>query len=285
MKYLLALILLLSSSVAMTDSGAYRVEVIIFRDLRSIAEPEEISELRSFSQFPALQEDVVVPEPGNEGSASENLESTEGERASELRDGKITAELFDAALVEMDFTDNLLNVDLPDDLHIIMQKSDHMDNIWRRLNSSNNYRPLNYVSWQQNRTDYYPAMRIHDEQLIATRLHAPTATMNQGLDTNEPITDRQDSYYRLDGTVQLRRSRFLHLFLDLEYRQTTPNAPDQPVDDILEASVVSGPNTTHRVFKLKQNRQIRQGATQYFDTPYFGALILVSTVSTQKNGE
>jgi hypothetical protein len=41
----------------------------------------------------------------------------------------------------------------------------------------------------------------------------------------------------------------------------------------------SGSDTVHGVFALKQNRQIRTGELQYFDTPYFGVLVLVSAIA------
>jgi hypothetical protein len=33
---------------------------------------------------------------------------------------------------------------------------------------------------------------------------------------------------------------------------------------------------TYQVFQIRQNRQVRTGQMQYFDTPQFGVLVLVT---------
>ena len=102
------------------------------------------------------------------------------------------------------------------------------------------------------------------------------------------------------------RSRFLHLNIDLEYRQDLlPRSPAQqtlqiqPLPSVADADVADidvadmaatieqldklvdpspGPAL---VFALKQSRQIRTGQMQYFDTPYLGVLIRVTATSGQ----
>ena len=88
------------------------------------------------------------------------------------------------------------------------------------------------------------------------------------------------TFYRLDGTLQLRRSRFLHLYLDLEFREE----PQQSTADsqvtffnIKDPALLEKPG--YNIYSLQQNRQVRSGKLQYFDTPYFGALVLVTAVA------
>ena len=243
MKRLLTLCLLLISSAVLAESGGYRVEVIIFSNLAVDVEPAPVDELRSFSQFPALEES-----------------------------------------------------DLPDEMVAIVKKSTYMDGVWRRLRSSKGYRPLVFAAWVQNRTDYYPPMRIHDEVVLDTDLRPPTEIMVADLAAEDPLSAYRSMFYRLDGTVQLKRSRFLHLYLDLEYREAPPATEVTPAsetqssffntEEAREPGLES--DTAHKVFHLKQNRQIRTGQMQYFDTPFFGALIYVTPVSAetaQENGE
>lgn len=242
MKRLLPLLLLIATSAAMGESGAYRVEIIIFRHLQPAAEAALVDELRSFSQFPDLK---TEPQP--------------------------------------DWQPGMYRADLPDDLRALADKSNRMKDVWRRLNSSDDYQTLTYASWEQNRTDYYPPMRVHDENIIFTEaIPAPSIAFAEVLTGRYPVVDSR-TYYVLDGSIQLRRSRFLHLFLDLEYRaDAAQNAQLPSALDFSDIPARMENNTgftrAQRIFKLKQNRQIRTGRMQYFDTPYLGALVFVSAI-------
>jgi len=269
MKRLLPLLLLFLCSAAMAESGAYHVEVIVFRNLAEMAEADEVNELRSFSHLPSLEEivppvelpDQLVEEPvavPPEQPVAVPLEEQVEDLSEPIRD------------------------DLPDELRVIIQKGVQMDAVWRRLRSSKNYRPLLYSAWEQNRVDYYPPMRIHDQVLIDTQLRPPTHIMVADLLAEDPLAAYRSSFYQLDGSVQLRRSRFLHLFLDLEYREQKPPISAEQAFFAVSADQAEDENdTAYRVFALKQNRQIRTRQVQYFDTPYFGVLVLVSPVNVE----
>ena len=228
MRRLLALLSLLICSAAVAESGAYRVEIIVFQNLTVTTEGLPADGLRSFSAFPAL-----------------------------------------------------LETDLPDDLIANEQKSNRMDGVWRRLRSSKEYRPLLFAAWQQNRTDYYPPMRIHDEIVVDEQLNPPTNIMIAVLAAEDPLGAYMSTFYRLDGTLQLRRSRFLHLYLDLEYREgTQPSDPDTQTSffNIKDPALPEEP--AYSIHSLQQNRQVRSGQLQYFDTPNFGALVFVTAISS-----
>ena len=258
MKRLLPFLLILLSSATLAESGAYRVEVIVFRNLDALTESVEIDNLRSFSQFPSLEEP----------SQQEDLFN----KPADVTPNQLP-----------DDPASVLRYDLPEDLSVITQKSTRMDAVWRRLRSSQGYRPLLYAAWQQNRTDYYPPMRIHDQQIIDTQLRPPTHIMVADLAADDPLAAYRSSFYRIDGSVQLRRSRFLHLFLDLEIREEKPAVPiESDFFGSSDTQTLPGESTQnniqHGVFALKQNRQIRTDRLQYFDTPYFGALVLVTAI-------
>lgn len=227
MKRLVILFLLLMSSAVSAESGAYRVEIIVFQNLAVTADGIKVDEFRSFSPFPAL-----------------------------------------------------LEADLPDDLKAIDQKSMRMDGIWQRLKSSKGYRPLLFAAWEQNRTDYYPPIRIHDEVPVDEQLRPPTRMMTTYLAAEDPLAADLNYFYRLDGTVQLRRSRFLHLYLDLEYRQKNEQAgTDAQATFFSIKDPALSKSVAYNVFPLQQSRQVRTGEFQYFDTPYFGVLILITAVA------
>ena len=261
MKRLLPFILLFFCSATLAESGAYRVEVIVFRNLEVISEAAEVEKLRSFSQFPDLEE-VKLPAILSDGTATQ------------------PPQVLNADLPE------LPRGDLPDDLHVISQKGAEMTDAWRRLRSSKDYMPLVYSAWEQNRTDYYPPMRIHDQQIIDTQLRPPTHIMVAELAAEDPLAAYRSVFYQLDGGIQLRRSRFLHLFLDLEYREMKPQSVRVPGLtrenlDQAEAETESESNTDYVVFALKQNRQVQTGRMNYFDSPHFGVLVLVSAIAVE----
>ena len=239
MKRLLTFLLFLLSSAALAESGAYRVEVIVFRNLDVASDPVLEDELRSFSHYPSLDQILV-----DEGSLE------------------------------------IPNKHLPEDLNVVTQRGSRMDGVWRRLRSSQGYRPLIYKSWVQNRVDFYPPMRVHNERIIDTQLLTPTNIVVADLAAEDPLAAYRSTFYQLDGSVQLRRSRFLHLYLDLEYRLENSgevvetaffDSPESPLDD-------GGLDQQHDVFKLKENRQVRTGRLQDFDAPHFGALVLVTAI-------
>lgn len=241
MKRLLLLVLLGSSTAALAESGTYRVEVIVFRNLAATAEAVPVMELRSFSQFPDLQ---PPQEP-----AQELADSSDGDTPVE--------------------TAQQLFGNLPDDLRVLADKSTTMDGVWRRLRSSQAYRPLLYAGWEQNRVDYYPPLRLHDREVLDEQLRPPTEVLTADLTALDPLAAYRSVFYQLDGSLQLKRSRFLHLFLDLELRELAPTAGT--------ASLPEDNAAGYGVYNLTQNRQINTGEMQYFDTPFYGALVYVTT--------
>ena len=230
----------------------------MFRNLLAVADVTEVTQLRGYSQFPDIEDTSPVANLPAEPASNQT--------------GQLPGELSE-----------VLSSKLPDDLRPVPQKSDPMDNAWRRLRSSQGYRPLLYTAWQQNRIDYYPPMRIHDQQVISRQLLPPTPIMLADLTAEDPLAAYRSTFYGLDGSLQLRRSRFLHLFLDLELREETPQiANEKGFFAGIDQQIQTGPpdsSTVYGIYSLNQNRQISTGEMQYFDTPYFGALVYVTNIS------
>jgi hypothetical protein len=257
MKFLMTLLLLLASNALMAESGAYQVEVIVFRNLVATPEFKAVEKLRSFSRYPDITDTGLADMPTAEP-------------------GAVQSDLLDAQLAEV------LRSDLPDDVHIVAQKSEAMDHAWRRLRSSQDYQPMFYAAWQQNQVDYYPPMRIHDSQIIDTELRVPTMIMFADLTAEDPLQAYRSQFYQVDGNLQLRRSRFLHLYLDLEFRQQVlpggyPQNTLNTVEITAETDSSSQGGIKYGVYTLKQNRQISTSEMQYFDTPGYGVLVYVTS--------
>jgi hypothetical protein len=139
-----------------------------------------------------------------------------------------------------------------------------------------------YAAWQQNQVDYFPPMRIHDSQVIATELRVPTTIMYADLTAEDPLQLYRSHFYQMDGSLQLRRSRFLHLYVDLEFRQQmlTDRYPENTLNTIdlpAETDSSSQGNVKYGVYTLDQNRQISTSEMQYFDTPGYGVLVYVTS--------
>jgi len=163
-----------------------------------------------------------------------------------------------------------------------------MQDSWRRLRNSASFRPMVFITWEQTRVDYHPAVRIHDDDVIAEQLHFPYQTAFFDLRSSDVGSEYLAPYYRLDGTAQLSRTRFLHLDLDLEYRVDLLPRPE-PVpgsrDEALEAQeedagqVLAHSPGPAMVHALKQSRQVRTDQMHYFDTPFLGVLARVTATS------
>lgn len=167
--------------------------------------------------------------------------------------------------------------------------SSAMQDVWRRLRNSATFRPLVFTTWEQTQVDYHPPVRVHDEELIAEQLHFPSGIAFLDLTSDNVGEEYLAPYYRLDGSVQLTRSRFLHLRFDLEYRvellpQYAP-VPESREAALAEAEtaeqVLSGSPGPALIHTMTQSRQIRTGQIHYFDTPFLSVLARV----TETRGE
>lgn len=176
---------------------------------------------------------------------------------------------------------------LPGEPFAVNAMSPTMEDLWRRLRLSATYRPVLFHAWQQNRVDYHPPVRVHDDEVLAERLHFPGDIAYVDLRQPDMFAAYRIRYHRLDGSAQLRRSRFLHLDVDLELRAVLglPDAP--PADEPLPPPVAEQPTPQAlpepppgpaQVHRLQQSRPVRTGELHYFDGPYFGLLARVMTI-------
>lgn len=97
-------------------------------------------------------------------------------------------------------------------------RSNMLNNVWSRLSRLAAYEPLVWQSWEQSQSDYHPPVRIHSEESLGEVYRFTGGLGVLDLAAEDPLAPYRVSLYRLDGSVQLRRSRFLHLDIDLEYR-------------------------------------------------------------------
>jgi hypothetical protein len=158
--------------------------------------------------------------------------------------------------------------------------TDMMQQAWQHLRSSPGFRPELYLSWEQAGDEPFPQVRVHDTTaLLETdpRMSAQTAATDGTLLSSEMEITR---FYRIDGTARLRRSRFLNLDLDIEFREPvdagTPLIPAPPASGADAGG--SQDSAVYRVHAVKQSRQVQILELNYFDGPVLGVLALVTRV-------
>jgi len=212
MRYLNYLILfiicLLVATPVLAQDTRYRVELLVLTHLHHAQEPRELPFLEDYS--PAMDL-LAPPEPEEEEE--------------EVEDG-------DTLVLEIPEPEE------PDPNAIvhIEEMSEVMREAWRRLRLSAPFRPEQYLSWEQGNTEPFPALRIHDKEVLMvvdpyaeqrlelleqeeTTVFTDPAGLD-GLDeTEEPELPDPVLFYRLDGSVTLKRTRFLHLELNLQLRE------------------------------------------------------------------
>ena len=291
-RRVLALLLLLGSPAVLAQGQEqeqwYRVELLVLRHLDGgVADQEPVPTLRDFSA--ALD---LMPPPG---------------------------ELDEPGPPEEE----------PPPLAVVMtERTETLQEAWRRLRLSADIRPELYLSWQQSADEPFPLIRVHDDRVLVERegvlpvaaagdLSDPDPGFGSGSRADAQITvptftdanTRSDGsarafegaadesgeraleleppppilFYQVDGTARLRRSRFLHLELDVEVREPlgstdTPGAARPAVSAGDDGVGLVPPGAEFRVHHIRQQRQVRTQEMAYFDGPVVGILALVTRV-------
>lgn len=295
MRYLIYLILIilipLKSGDVLAQDDRYRVEVIVLTHLHHAEEPREIKWLEDLSSAT----DFLTPP--REPSEAEILAEILVESSMIPPGGKIPEEYRS----EQDDANKVVHIE---EMSPVMQES------WRRMRLSAPFRPEQYLSWEQGSEAPFPVLRVHDLEpvmiddpyfeLRVAMAEAAAELAEQAIEDGETIdayeeTGEEDllpeptTYYRLDGTVVLRRTRFLHLDLDLQLREAvfeeteTPDPPLPSYDEDIAAEILPPPRpSSFLVFNLTQSRQVKTGRMEYFDSPVVGLLAYISRIEPEQ---
>lgn len=263
------------STASAQERIAYRVEVVVFRLLDSQFPPEAVPEPRDFTE--AL--DLVDRQLRIEQWDAQWPRMTEAQ----------IAEL----AVSPPLTIRASNFPEIEGISLIPDRSEQMSNVWRNLRLSAEYRPEAYLSWQQAAEGDFPHLRIHNDEVIlvedsyADQRVAPPLTedenppwkqqiffydLEKGQFSLEPIPE-PEYHYSLEGQIRLRRSRFLHVDLDISYRLPAPST----------LQGLSGPPLQvryqgYQTFTNVQSRQVRTNRLEYFDAPVLGVLVWITPI-------
>lgn len=273
----------------------YRVELLIFRHLAGTEEGFIETELRDFSDALDL---LTPPETVAEGDAPPKTVEPSKPHATETSPD-VAAEVMGEGEAEET---------MEPAVELVEQQSEAMQHAWRRLRASAGFRPEQFMAWEQSMAEPVPYIRVHDLEVLkeldpltgqklgemedagasgepveyndTTKRPYETATDGDAAAMPQPIR-----FYRIDGSSRLRRSRFLHLELDIEFREPGSSQPpavpvpapasDYPADRGSPAQTAEPAWTVHR---LSQSRQVQNGKYEYFDGPRFAVLALVTRI-------
>jgi hypothetical protein len=295
-RILLITILLLSSGAlrAQDENSRYRVEILVLTHLGHDKRPEEIAVLRDYSD--AL--DFLTPPPEEEADGSEEGEAAVQPEPAASVAGNTALEALEG--------EEALEEPVCSVVHV-PEMGPEMQEAWRRLRLSGPFRPLQYLAWEQPGAPPFPDLRIHDLETVMTEdpwqaLREPEADESAELLAGDtvPVETTDDSqvpdgsdegplpspirYFRLDGKVQLVRTRFLHLDVTVEWREPVydpaefPAAPALPEDTDPDSGAEPQPDS-FLVHRLAQRRQVKTGRMEYFDGPVLGVLAFVTDIS------
>ncbi len=261
---------------------AYRVEVVVLRLIESSPPPESVLEPRDLSDVLDLADRAAAIEQW--------LSDWPRMSEAQLREMELSPPL------------NPLASRFPDieGLTLITDRSERMSTVWRNLRLSAEYRPEIYFSWEQAAEGDFPDLRIHNDVVImiedkhAVQRVAPPVPepdsppweqkifrydLESGAFTLETIPE-PEPFYSVDGTIRMRRSRFLHIDLDISYQVPAPSA----------LQGLSGPplkleHQGYQAHRLVQSRQIRTNRMEYFDSPVLGALVWVTPIERPEDDD
>lgn len=303
--FLTIFLICLTASLAVgAENSRYRVEVLV---LTHIDHQQEARELRHLTDYSSALDFLQPPEEPAEDPSEEAPEAPPGEPPAAALEGEPTFQadaLEELSLIEEDPWNVVTHIE---------EMGPEMQEAWRRLRLSGPFRPLQYLAWEQGSNPPFPLLRVHDgvpvlvedpwiEQrtllleegdgstVYGDPVTAPSPAGTAGADAAD--TDLGDAdvlpdpiaYYQLDGTVSLTRSRFLHIAVDVEWREPVFDEP-RPTIVMTAPAGSAAPTTTEPipsaflVHHLEQSRPVRSGRMEYFDGPVLGVLVWLSDIS------
>ena len=141
----------------------------------------------------------------------------------------------------------------------------------RAIERSNTFRPLLHIAWRQPGLAQADAVTVHvhsqlenpyktDETSILRSQRQPQTFDSFAL---EPMPVQSVPSAVLDGTVRLRRARYLHIDADLVYFRPARLAQ------------VVGSEPQPNLFRLAESRRMRSSELHFLDHPMFGVLVEV----------
>ena len=298
--FILSLTSVLLASTGMAAEKRYRVEILVLTHLQHEAVPAEVESLRDYSESLDFLIDEKDEDDG-EGTANSGTETISGDTSLAAEQDPDSDLLQEIKLEEDPWAD----------VEAVETMSELMQIAWRRLRLSAPFRPQQYLSWEQGADEPFPLLRIHDKDVIL--IDDPYADLreadvadekgnktvvfsDQGITLpdapmEEPELPEPTLFYRIDGTVMLRRTRFLHLDLKLVLREAVFADPAEALAPVLsQERMPTKPGeppepTSFLIHTLEQSRQVKSNRMEYFDGAVLSVLAWISSVEVEEEAD
>jgi hypothetical protein len=137
------------------------------------------------------------------------------------------------------------------------KQTHNLDSVARSISRSSRYRLLRHLAWRQPMTDEADALPILFQ-----------------------LGEQLDGQFEVDGTLQIYRSRFLHVITDLWFTRRLAEGESLPLIDranldTLLDKTVDKPVPTIVSMPLRHARRMRSATLHFIDHPQFGMLVRI----------
>jgi hypothetical protein len=281
---------LLSSSAQAENDPYYLVEVIVLTHADGRSDDRKVEQIADFQALlDPLRQSRIADWQERQAPDSADAPDTESPEQARLRE---TAELIDL-FSAMDATEPAAALETepmdpgpvyPDPFVNQPELSPGMQAAWDRLASSGEFRPRTWRAWYQplSRSHLSPPLRVHDEfpvRLNSAELALAALPGSRQQWTVDELMPKAD--YRLDGSLRLRQRQFMHVELDLVWRE--PVETDVlPAGPWAQATVAPAWFRQHR---LTQSRTVRPERLEYFDSSWLGVLVRIERWQSPEDDE
>lgn len=272
---------LLTSSALADAVPHYLIEVIVLTHVDGRSDARQVEALDDFTALidPLRQSRVVAWQADREGAEGTDVPEPGQAETDAQRQASEIVDLF-TAMDALDSTEALPDEEIdpgpiyPDVFINQPQLSAAMQTAWNRLENSREFQPRVWRAWYQplSRTQLSPQVRIHDEVPVRVdwaELAVPGLTGRAGDWQIEHLMPQAN--YRVDGGLRLRMRQFMHVELDLVWRELSEGGSEQTgpwAPDVLAP-------TGYLQHRLSQSRAVRQNRLEYFDSEWLSVLVRI----------
>lgn len=237
----------------------YSVEMIVFEYVGSAAGTSEIFEA-DLPEKPVFEEPLIEGDLLNDLPTEFGQDMTVATEAPGADDGEEAFELLPREELE------LIPTFEQSGLKVLPAEEFQLNAVYRKLSSLDAYRPLMHTAWVQ------PTLELEDTNALSLRRIG-------------------DPPLRLDGSVTLYLSRFLHLVIDLSLEQRNPQLSAQTGDQVRyygdsrsRASLGFGSQyqAPSVIYRIQEDRIVRNNELRYFDHPKFGVVAKITRIEEEE---
>lgn len=150
----------------------------------------------------------------------------------------------------------------------------NLSEIANKLRASRRYRVITLQGWQQPVKPRRKAKPVHLTSKQVTTINYETRQseiQNNKIILNSLSQPEDKIPARIDGTVTVSLSRYLHMALKLRYYNTDVYLGEQIALQNMDEAMIN-------TFMMKQSRRMRSKEIHAFDHPYFGVIATITPI-------